>query len=122
MLKNYLKIALRNITKNKTYSIINISGLAIGMACFIFIIFYIQYELSYDKFNKNGDQIYRVILNPGNTAYQGKDGFNVTPAPLVPVIKTECPEIVNASRVYKDFPDSSPIRRKLICRKKVFLC
>ncbi len=105
MLKNYLKIALRNITKNKTYSIINISGLAIGMACFIFIIFYIQYELSYDKFNKNGDQIYRVILNPGNTAYQGKDGFNVTPAPLVPVIKTECPEIVNASRVYKDFPD-----------------
>ena len=105
MLRNYLKIALRNISKNKAYSIINISGLAIGMACFILIIFYIKFELSYDKFNKNGDQIYRIILNPGNTAYQGKDGFNVTPAPLVPVLKTECPEIVHASRVYKAFPD-----------------
>ncbi len=105
MLKNYFKIACRNIGKNKAYSIINISGLAIGMACFIFIALYIQYELSYDKFNENGDQIYRIILNPGNTAYQGKDGFNVTPGPLVPVLKTECPEIVHASRVVKDFPD-----------------
>ena len=105
MFKNYLKIALRNISKNKAYSTINISGLAIGMACFIVISLYIQYELSYDKFNKNGNQIYRIILNPGNTAYQGKDGFNVTPAPLVPVLKTECPEIVHASHVYKGFPD-----------------
>ena len=105
MLKNYFKIAFRNIGKNKAYSTINISGLAIGMACFIFIALYIQYELSYDKFHKNGDQIYRIILNPGNTAYQGKAGFNVTPAPLVPVLKTECPEIIHASRVYKGFPD-----------------
>jgi putative ABC transport system permease protein len=105
MLKNYLKIALRNIIKNKAYSIINISGLAIGMACFIFIALYIQYELGYDKFNENGDQIYRIILNPGNTAYQGKPGFNVTPAPLVPALKAECPEIVHASRVYKAFPE-----------------
>lgn len=105
MLKNYFKIALRNISKNKAYSIINICGLAIGMACFIFIALYVQYELGYDKFNENGNQIYRIILNPGNTAYQDKDGFNVTPAPLVPVLKTECSEIVHASRVYKDYPD-----------------
>lgn len=104
MLNNYLKIALRNIRKNKTYSIINISGLAIGMACFIFAVLYIQYELSYDKYHKNGDQIYRIYLDLG-TAFQGKDGVNVTPGPLVPVLKTECPEIVNGSRVFKELPE-----------------
>ena len=102
MLKNYIRTALRNVIKHKTYSIINIAGLAIGMACFILIALYIQYELSYDTFHVNGDQIYRIVLNPGNFVYQGRDGFNVTPAPLMPTLKAECPEIVHITRLYKN--------------------
>ena len=60
MLKNYLKITLRNINRNKAFSFINIAGLAIGMACCIVIVNYILFENSYDRFHKNADQIYRV--------------------------------------------------------------
>jgi putative ABC transport system permease protein len=63
MLKNYLKITLRNIAKQKSYSFINIAGLAMGMALFILIARYIQLEFSFDKFNKNYDRIYRVEYN-----------------------------------------------------------
>jgi len=60
MVKNYITTTLRYLFKNKIFSIINISGLAIGMACCILILLFVQYELSYDKFHKNGDNIYRV--------------------------------------------------------------
>jgi putative ABC transport system permease protein len=59
MFKNYLKIALRNIVRQKVYSSINIAGLAIGMACFILISLWVRDELSYDRFHENGDRIYR---------------------------------------------------------------
>ncbi|HKI78837.1 MAG TPA: ABC transporter permease, partial [Ignavibacteriaceae bacterium] len=60
MFKNYLKIAFRNIWSQKGYSFINIFGLAVGLTCSILIITFIQNELSYDKFNKKSDKIYRV--------------------------------------------------------------
>ncbi|MGB6864827.1 MAG: ABC transporter permease, partial [Candidatus Aminicenantaceae bacterium] len=60
MLKNYLKITLRNIKRNKVFSFINIAGLAIGMACCILIVNYIIFENSFDRFHKNADQIYRI--------------------------------------------------------------
>ena len=60
MLSNYIRIAFRNITKNKGYSLINIAGLAIGLACFILITFYVTYELSYDNYHTDVDRIYRV--------------------------------------------------------------
>jgi len=62
MFKNYLKVAFRNIRRQKVYSLINILGLAIGIACFLLIVFFIQHERSYDDFHKNGKNIYRVIL------------------------------------------------------------
>ena len=58
MFNNYLKIALRNIRKQKGYAFINIAGLAIGMACCILIVLYIQFELSFDKFHEKADRIY----------------------------------------------------------------
>ena len=61
MFKNYLKIALRNLIKHKRYSLINILGLGIGLACFILIMLWVQYELSFDRFHKNCDDIYIVI-------------------------------------------------------------
>lgn len=60
MFKNNLKVSLRNLTKNKGYTALNISGLAVGITCFILIVFYVQDELSYDRFHKNADRIYRV--------------------------------------------------------------
>ncbi len=60
MIKNYFKIAWRNLWKNKLFSFINIIGLAVGVACCVLIFLYVQNELSYDKYNKKADRIYRV--------------------------------------------------------------
>jgi len=60
MLKNYIKIALRNITRQKAYSLINISGLAIGIAACILILLFVKDELSFDRYHENADRIYRV--------------------------------------------------------------
>src|SRR4029079_18426603 len=62
MIKSYLKIAWRSLRKNKTFSFINITGIATGITCCLLMVLYIQHELSYDKFQKNGDRIVRVIM------------------------------------------------------------
>jgi len=61
MFKNLLKISLRNIAKDKVYSAINIFGLTIGITCSMFLLMYTLYELSYDRYHKNGDNIYRIV-------------------------------------------------------------
>ncbi|MCP4727618.1 MAG: FtsX-like permease family protein [bacterium] len=63
MYKNYLKIAFRNIKNHKSYSFINIAGLAIGLACCMLILLFVQDELSYDKFHNNADNIYRIAVD-----------------------------------------------------------
>lgn len=96
MLKNYLKIALRNIKRHKGYSFINITGLAIGMACCLFITIWVLDELSYDKFHENAATLYRVEENQD---YSGRQfHVNVTPYPLAPALKDEIPEIIDATR------------------------
>lgn len=66
MLRNYIKIAVRNFRKNKLFSLLNVTGLAIGMAACLLILQYVSFKLSYDQFHKNADQIYRVV----NDRYQ----------------------------------------------------
>ena len=66
MIKNYFKIAFRNIIRHKAFAAINIAGLAIGMACSIFILLWVQNELSYDRFHKNANEIYRITANAGD--------------------------------------------------------
>ena len=61
MFKNYIKVAFRNIFRHRGYSLINILGLAIGMACCILILLWVQHEISYDRFHDNADNIYRVV-------------------------------------------------------------
>ena len=100
MLKNYLKIALRNIRRHKGYSFINIAGLAIGMACCILILLWVQDELSYDRFHENGKDIYRIMSYGTRYMIEGIDG---TPAPLAPAVKEEVPGIVNYAR-FSDIP------------------
>ncbi|MCD6517609.1 MAG: ABC transporter permease, partial [Candidatus Aminicenantes bacterium] len=65
MLKNYLKVALRNILRTKTFSLINITGLAIGMAGTLMILMYVANELSYENFHKKHKQIYRISVEFG---------------------------------------------------------
>jgi len=100
MLKNYLKIALRNLKRHKGYSFINIAGLAIGMACCILILLWVQDELSYDRFHENGKDIYRIMSYGTRYMIEGIDG---TPAPLAPAVKEEVPGIGNYAR-FSDIP------------------
>ncbi len=101
MFRNYLKIAFRNILRHKTYSFINVAGLAIGMACCILILLWVNHELSYDKFHENADRIYRLCIdaNIGGNELQAP----VSCAPAAPTMIREYPEVVNAVRVLPYF-------------------
>ena len=99
MFKNYVKIALRNIRKQKGYSLINIAGLVIGLTCFFLIILYVQYELSFDSFHKNKNRIYRVI-HRGETLYRGSNSFAISPGPLAKAMMNDLPEVQYATRAY----------------------
>ncbi len=99
MLKNYFKIAFRNIRRHKGYSFINIAGLAIGMACTILILLWIQDELAYDRFHEKGDNIYRVIVEDE----QGQQFAGTCPIPLGPQAKQTYPEVLDSTRFCNGF-------------------
>ena len=92
MFKNYLKIAWRNLLKNKGYSIINIGGLAIGLACFLLIAIFISNELSFDNYHEKKDHIYRVVHH--NSAEDPTDTWIWGNAPVGPALKSDFPEII----------------------------
>jgi putative ABC transport system permease protein len=96
MFKNHLKITWRNIWRNKAYSLINIAGLAIGMACCILILLWIQDELSFDGFHRQADRLGRIIAE---VEYAGQRPWAVTEAPLSQALKEEYPEIAQATRI-----------------------
>ncbi len=96
MLKNYIKIALRNLVRQKGYSAINIIGLAIGISCTILLTLWIVDELSYDNFHANGDRIYRVLEHQEYSSQSME--VAVTPGPLAAALKESFPEIRRAAR------------------------
>ena len=99
MFKNYFKTAWRNLMKNKTFSLINIAGLSIGMAACLLILQYVSFELSYDQFNKNVSDIYRVV----NDRYQnGKlvQHGTITYSAIGKAMQDDFPGIVNHTRVF----------------------
>lgn len=97
MLKNYLKTAFRNILKNKGVFSINIMGLAIGIAVCIIILLFVKEELSYDTFNKNADNIARVIFKANINGENVNEA--VVMAPVAQTLKNEFPEVVDATRL-----------------------
>jgi putative ABC transport system permease protein len=106
MLKNYLKITVRNLIKNKMFSFINIGGLATGLACAILIMLWVRDELSFDRFHKNADVIYRMNWD---FKFNNNEGIGPgTPPPLAATLVNELPEVVAATRV---FPVSKMIVR-----------
>src|ERR1700746_608612 len=103
MLRNYIKIAFRNLAKNKVFSFINIFGLAIGLTCCMLISLYIYNELSYDNYHKKGKQIYQVattFIKPGKDV-RPEDRMANTPAPMARAMQHEFPEIVQTTRLMK---------------------
>jgi putative ABC transport system permease protein len=96
MFKNYLKIAFRNLRRHKLYSLINVSGMAIGMACCLLIILFIQDELSYDRFNEKADQIYRVAKI--ETRNDETVNYPLVFPVMAPKLKEEFPEVLDAVR------------------------
>lgn len=98
MLKNYFKIALRNIVRHKVYSSLNIAGLAIGMACCILILLWVQNELSYDRFHANASHLYRLTANAGDFKAA------VSPAGMGEGLQSQLPEIRAVVRLSKPSP------------------
>src|SRR5215207_9221250 len=97
MLRNYLKIAWRNLGKHRIYSFINIFGLTAGLTAFLLIALYIFDELTYDRFHKNADDIYRVIEH--KTSAAGKESNVVSVAfNISEKSKTDFPEADKATR------------------------
>lgn len=98
MLKNYLKLTIRTIRRNKIYSFLNITGLAIGLAVFIIITLYGQYELSFDKHHVHSDRIYRILHQSMDERIK-REISSYTPAPLVPAMVDIFPDIESAARI-----------------------
>jgi MacB-like protein len=97
MLKNYLKIAFRNLWRKKAFSFISITGLAIGMASCFLIFLYVHFEFSYDQFHSKSNHIYRVVgdlKSPAETMH-----WYQTPGPMARAMKTDFPEVREAARI-----------------------
>lgn len=89
MFRNYLTTAIRSLFRSKTHSLVNIFGLALGIACVFFIGLYLQHELSYDRFHDKAENLYRVV-------WGGNDPQTRTPHPMAQALKSDFPEVENA--------------------------
>ncbi len=98
MLKNYIKIAMRNLLKYKAYSLINILGLSLGLTGCILITLYVMQELSFDRYHENADSIYRIQVK--STYSDREDESSITPGPVAPAFVTDFPEIEKVTRAH----------------------
>src|SRR5688500_11339425 len=98
MIKVFFKIAWRNLIRNKTYSLINMIGLASGLACFILIAMYVADELSFDAYNKHAERIYRI----NSSIRMGGSELNlaVSSDPMGATLKKDYPEVEQFTRLY----------------------
>lgn len=95
MFRNFLKIAFRQLGKNRFYATISISGLALSMACCLLMLVYLQSEWSYDQHNEEPDRIYRLVFDN----YLGQGRYATTPLPIAPALGQDIPEIKATTRV-----------------------
>ena len=103
MFRNYLKTAIRNLKRNKVYAIINVLGMAVGVAACLLIFLVIQFETSFDKFHLNREHIYRVA-----TEFHGQDGVGYSRGiafPVAPALRLDFPEIKQVARIFRSNND-----------------
>src|SRR5690606_2923438 len=98
MFKNLLKISIRTILKEKTYSILNVTRLTIGITCSMFLLLYILHELSYDRYHENARNIYRVVSNIKET--DNAFTWAVAQIPLADELRDNYPEVKHAVRFF----------------------
>lgn len=118
MLKNYFKIAARNVLRNKLYSLINIVGLAVGIACCLAILTFVRDEFSYDNFNKHADRIYRAafFVNVNGHGFSGP----ASPAPLGPQVAHDVPDVVSYTRLYLQGSHTVAYKNKTFSEERFF--
>lgn len=114
MLKNYFKIAWRNIIRQKAYSVLNIAGLSIGMACSILILLWVQNELSYDRFHARADQLFRLTCNAGDFKAA------VSAAGMARGLQAQLPQIRSGVRISKPSAMLFEVGEKKVEEKRVF--
>jgi putative ABC transport system permease protein len=102
MLKNLLRVALRNFMRDKWYSLLNILGLTIGITFSVFLIFYIKDELSYDRYNEKADRIYRIEAFV-KEADKDTMRWAITPFPMAQALSNDYPEVEEATRLWGNF-------------------
>jgi putative ABC transport system permease protein len=98
MISSYFKTTVRNIRRHRVHSILNITGLAVGMACTIVILLWVRYELSFDRYHENAERIYRVATDLHYGSLQGK--YAVSCPPVGPTIQRDFPEVEKAVRFH----------------------
>src|SRR5580698_5685073 len=100
MIRNYLKVAWRNMLRNKAHTFINIAGLSVGLACSLLILLWVQNELSIDAYHSNGDRLYQVFERE---YYDHKVDGNYDTAPMLAAeLKKKIPEIEYAVTLEED--------------------
>jgi len=97
MIASYFRLSLRRIRRQRIYSLINVAGLAVGLACCVTIILYVTNELTYDSFHPDAKRLYRIATRQKNQV--GDSRFAATPGPLAPALAAEYPQVAKAARV-----------------------
>src|SRR5438045_8702493 len=100
MLKNYFKTALRNLKRNKSYAVINVLGLAVGIAASLLIFLVIQFETSFDDFHKKKHSIYRL-----DTQFHTQDGVSYSDGiafPVAPALRLDFPELKEVASIFRN--------------------
>src|SRR3989304_6510176 len=128
MLKNYIKIALRNFSRNRSNTVINITGLAVGIAACLLIYLVINYDLSFDSFHKNKDMVYRVVTVAHSP--QGNRYFAGAPFPVAKTLRIEYPELKEVADIFQVknaqvvvLPGlTGGVEKKFIEEKAAFFC
>ena len=122
MFRNYVIISFRNTLKNKWFSLLNIAGLAVGMACFILILMFVQFETSFDRFHEKSDRIYRVISRNTQRQPDVTDFRYHSPELLAEALVADFPEIKRASRQREAFSNKAILqyREKIFYQKGIF--
>ncbi|MES2274781.1 MAG: FtsX-like permease family protein [Bacteroidota bacterium] len=107
MIKTYFKTAWRYLLNNKTTTVISVTGLAVGICCFLLLSTYLLNELRYDRFHKNADRIMRVGFHYKSANDNQSNDIAVTPTAVVPVFKQQIAEVEDGTRVY-NYSDGRP--------------
>ncbi|MCW3088479.1 MAG: hypothetical protein JWQ78_1865 [Sediminibacterium sp.] len=119
MLRHYFNIAIRNLSKQKGLAFINVFGLSVGLACFTLFLFYAINEFSFDRFHKNGQDLYRVYIDIAAMKGQEANAGTYLPNPLGPAMKKDLPGVKTYARIKEGFREDVVRIENKVSRKSI---